>query len=149
MNWIVIAVTDLERYLVAPQLDAIRTAALATGQADPFTETMHDRANYVRNRIAGRVQISATAYAVPPELVHQTALLIIEAMQGRIPMLELSEDQKRMISRAYDDLKLAGTADFPISAAADAAPAEVQPAGGISVVAKPTRAWSRDTMAGL
>ena len=148
-SWTVIAVTDLERYLVAPQLDAIRTAALADGQSDPWTETMHDRANYVRNRIAGRVQLSATPYAVPPELVHQTALLIIEAMQGRIPMLELSEDQRRMIGRAYDDLKLAGTTDFPISAADDAAPAEVQPAGGLTVVSKSAREWSRDSMSGL
>lgn len=149
MTWVVIAATDLQRYLVAPQLNAIRTAALASGQTDPFTETMHDRANYVRNRIAGRVQISATAYAVPPELVNQTALLIIEAMQGRLPMLQLSEDQRRMISRAYQDLDIAGTADFPISEADDAAPADVQPAGGMSIVAKPSRTWSRESMSGI
>jgi hypothetical protein len=124
--WTTIAVEDLNDYLVAAQMTALRESALADGQADPFTNIMHARCNYVRNRIAGRVDLSATAYAVPPELKTQTCLLIIEAMQGRIPSLSLTEDQRRQIARAYDDLKIAGTTDFPISTATDAATPETE-----------------------
>jgi hypothetical protein len=148
--WITIAVTDLNDYLVAAQLAALRTAALASGQSDPFTNVMHDRADYVRNRISGRVQLSATAYAVPPELKSQTCLLIIEAMQGRIPSLKLSDDQKTQIARAYKDLDIAGTEDLPISTATDSETAAVQQGkSGMTVVRKPSSTLTRDDMAGL
>jgi hypothetical protein len=123
---VTIAVADLNDYLVAAQMTALRTAALGSGQSDPFTNAMHDRCNYVRNRIAGRVQLSATAYAVPPELKTQTCYLVIEAMQTRLPVLRLTEDQRTAVRRAYDDLAIAGTDDFPISTATDAQDPDVQ-----------------------
>jgi hypothetical protein len=123
--WIVITAADLDDALVGAKASAIRTAALASGQADRFDNVMHARSNYVRNRIAGRCSLSATAYAVPPELKTQTCLLIIEQLQTVFPSLRLSDDQKNTISRAYKDLDIAGTVDFPISTATDAAAADV------------------------
>jgi len=148
--WLVIVADDLNDVLLAPQMSALRTAALATGQADPFTESMEKRANYVRSRIAGRVQLSATAYAVPPELKHQACLLIMEAMQGRIPALRLTDDQKTQIARAYKDLDIAGTTDLPISTADDATTPDVQQSsGGVTVVSKPTSTLRKDDFRGL
>lgn len=146
--WIVIAVTDLNDYLVAAQVAAMRTAALAVGQSDPFTNVMHDRANYVRNRISRRIQISETAFAVPPELKGQTCLLIIEAMQGRLK-LNLTEDQKTAISRAYRDLDIAATDDFPVSTPDDPVQPDVQAGGGMRVVSSRTRAASGSKLSGL
>lgn len=148
--WIVIAATDLDDYLVGAQMTALRSSALAAGQADPFTAVMHDRANYVRNRLAGRVRISETDYAVPPELKGQTCLLIVEAMQGRLPVLKLTEDQRRQVERAYRDLDIAGTVDLPISEPDDPIEADVQQgATNASIVSKPTRVFTRDDMQGL
>lgn len=119
-TWLIITAEDLNDYLVAAQVAAIRAMALADGQADRFAKLMQDRSNYVRNRIAGRSELSATAYSVPPELKTCTCYLIIEALQVAFPVLKLTEDQKITISRAYKDLDIAGTADFPISEPTDA-----------------------------
>ncbi len=145
--WIVITAADLDDALVGAKASAIRTAALASGQADRFDNVMHARSNYVRNRIAGRVQISSTAYAVPPELKTQTCLLIIEQLQTVFPSLRLSDDQKNTISRAYKDLDIAGTVDFPISTATDAAAADVS-IPGPSITGK-TLTYGKTTEDGL
>jgi len=147
MSWIVITKAHMADYLVGAQLDALSTAALGDGQADPFDVSMQDRCTYVRNRIAGRCQLSATAYAVPPELKTQAFLLIIEAMQGRL-MLPLNDDQKSMIRRAYTDLDIAGTLDLPISDPTDPIDAAVQAPTSPSMRAK-TRRYTREDQDGI
>ncbi len=135
-TWIVITTADLNDYLVAAQAAALRSSALGSGQADPFTNVMHDRANYIRNRIAGRVQISATAYALPPELKGQACLLILDELAGRLPMLKLTDEQRRRVDRAFKDLDIAGTTQFPVSTPADPIDADVQSSPGPSLDAK-------------
>lgn len=136
--WIVITAAHLDDYLVAAQVDALQSAALASGQSDPFTNVMHDRANYVRNRISQRITVSETSYAVPPELKSQTCWLIIEAMQNRLG-LALEEDQRNMVRRAYSDLDIAGTEKLPISTPDDATTPTVQSGGGVAIVSKRSR----------
>ena len=41
-NWTTLTLTDLEDYLLAPQIAALRTAALADGQDDPVARTIAD-----------------------------------------------------------------------------------------------------------
>lgn len=148
--WNVIVVGDLSDYLVADQLTALREAALGEGQDDPFTRLMHDRCNYVRNRISQRIQISQTPYAVPPELKTCACMLIIEVMSVRLSVaIELTEDQKTLVKRAYDDLDIAGTDKFPISTPDDPVQPAVQSGGGVRVVNKTTRHATSDTMKGL
>jgi len=147
--WVVLTAENLNDYLVAAQASALRTAALASGQADPFATVMHDRCNYIRNRISRRIQISATAYAVPPELKSQACLLVIESMQARIPMLKLSEDQKTLIKQAYRDLDLATTEEFPISTPDDPIDPTVQSGGAVKLVVTPSRKMTRTKMEGL
>jgi hypothetical protein len=148
--WIVITKEKVKEYLLDPQLSALCAAALGDGQADPFSGIMQDRCNYVISRIAGRVRISATPYAVPPELVSCAALLIIETLQVRLaPGLAMKEDQVRLIRQAYDDLKLAGTPDLSISVPDDPVDADVQQGGGGAVVTTPTKTLNRDALNGL
>jgi hypothetical protein len=148
-TWLVIADTDLNDYLVGAQMNAFRTAALARGQVNPFATIMQDRCSYVRNRISKRVQISATPYAIPPELKTCACMLIIEAMAGRLAVaITLTEDQVRMIRRAYLDLDIAGTDELPISLPDDPVAAEVQAGGAVRVVNKRDQLRGKD-MAGL
>ena len=147
--WVVITADHLNDYLVAAQMNALRTSALASGQADPFASVMQDRCNYIRNRISRRIQISATAYAVPPELKTQACLLIIESMQARLPVLKLSDDQKNLIKQAYSDLDMAATDDFPISVPDDPINPVVQSGNAVEIVVKPTRRMTRAKMEGL
>jgi len=148
--WLNIVDTDLNDYLVGAQMNALRTSALATGQTNPFTRIMQDRCNYVRNRISSRIQISETEYAIPPELKTCACMLIIEAMSGRLAVaITLTEDQVRMIERAYKDLEIAGTDRFPISDPDDPVSPSVQTGGGISVQRKRTGTLNGSDMAGL
>lgn len=149
--WVVIGIADLNDYLVGDQVAALRTAARAKGQSDPFPRVMADRANYVRNRIARRIKLSRTPLAVPPELKTQACLLIIEAMQGRIPMLELSEDQRQRMRDAKRDLDLAAKDDLPISMPDDPIDIELQRDGGaaVKIIRSNPRHATRDTLAGF
>jgi hypothetical protein len=148
--WIVITKELLSASLNEIQLSALQSIALGEGQADPVVELMQDRCNYIRNRISSRVQLSATEYAVPPELKTDACMLIVEALTVRLSIgMELTEDQVRMINRAYSDLDIAGTDDFPISTPDDPVSAEVQTQGGIRVVSKRTRDATGSSMAGL
>lgn len=149
MNWKIIAATDLNDYQVGAMMDALRTAALAEGQADPFDAIMHARCNYIRNRISKRIQISITPYAVPPELVTCACWLIIESMQTRVPGLSLSEDQKTQITRAYKDLDIAATDDLPVTTPDDPTTPAVQSGNAGKVVQKPSSTLTRDSMRGL
>ncbi len=146
--WLTIAVTDLNDYLVAAQMTALRSAALASGQTDPFARVMPDRCTYIRNRISNRISISATANAVPPELKTCACMLIIEAMQTRLP-LKLSDDQRRAIERAYKDLDIAGSDEFPISEPDDPMTPTVQRGTGIHIDGRGERQATRETLKGL
>jgi hypothetical protein len=147
--WNVITASDLNDYLVAAQASAVRTAALAAGQSDPFANVMHDRCNYIRNRISRSVQISNTAYAVPPELKTCACWLIIEALQTRLPSLRLTDDQKTSIARAYKDLDIAATDAFPVSVPDDPVSPSVNPGTSFEQVSTPTRTATRAKLDGL
>ena len=147
--WLTIKAADLEDYQVSALVEALRSAALGSNQADPFDAIAADRIAYIRNRIAGRVSLSGTASTVPPELKTCACWLILEAMLSRLSM-DPEQQQERMISRAYKDLDIAGTPSFPITAPDDAAPeADVQSGGSISVVTSPYNQPTRHSMDGL
>src|SRR5438876_9524159 len=105
--WVVLNSSDLNAFLVAPQLTALRTAALATNQSDPFDDLLPIHAARVRTHIISnpRNRLSATPNSVPPECVWILCWLMIEALQNRVPTLRLTEDQKKEIQNAKSDLE--------------------------------------------
>lgn len=149
--WVAIDVGDLNAYGLSAIVEALREQGLAEGQGDPFDDVMPDVVNYVRNRISKKINVSATALTVPPELKKQTILLIIEAMNGRLDgALDLSEDKKTMIRDAKRDLDIAGTDELPISEPLDPVQPDVQTsASRIKVVYSRTRTETGDSMKGL
>ncbi len=100
-NWIQLTPESLSDYLSGPQLEALQTAALASGQTDPLPRLIEDVAAFVRASIAAFAgnQLSAAAHSVPPELVETTTVLVLEAAWLRLPDLELTRAQQR---RAVD-----------------------------------------------
>lgn len=133
--WVVVAETDLNDYLVGKGIDAFKTKALASGQADPFANTMHDVTNMIRGYIGKRYTLSATAYAIPPDMKWIACLLVVEAMQGRLPGVQLLDSQKSRLEDAREYLKLVNEGKVAIDAPTDP---ETSPAlqipGGIQVV---------------
>lgn len=150
-EWITVSEEDLNDYLVAAQMNALRTAALAVGQSDPFENIMPAIAQRMRLKIAScaRNRLSATANSIPPELKWIAAYLIIEAMQGRIPSLRLSDDQKTQISEAKKQLDRIADCKDVVSEPTDPEESVAQQSGGISLVSSTTRAATREKMNGL
>lgn len=148
--WTVILPADLNRFMVGAQVNALRSAALASGQADPASDTIRDKANYVRARIGGRVRLSATALSVPPELIEHVCMLVLETLSGRLPGLALSQDQVSRITRIYRDLDIAGKDEFPVTKADDPETMDADSStGSIKIVTTGTAANSRTKMNGI
>ena len=105
-TWITIAADDLQDYLLAPQLAALRSAALGASQSDPLPGIINDAADHVRGKIASNPanSLSATAYAVPATLKTHVCYIAIFRAQLRIPQLKMTDDQKLAYRNALDDL---------------------------------------------
>ena len=119
--WVTIEVADLNDYLVGAQVDAVNSAALAEGQGDRFTNVMTNAVNSVRTKIetCTRNRVSATPLSVPPSLVEHTCMIIIDALQGSIPGLALTEDQVRRINRLRDELDKVAKCDLAVEQPTD------------------------------
>lgn len=133
-------------------MNALRTAALAGGQADPFTNVSADVIARVRAQIGSNKtnQLSATANSVPPDLKTHTCWLIIQAMQGRLPGLNLTADEKEMVKKAEDYLANVASGKFLVLTPTDpqgTSPLEMGAAA--EVVSDTTRTATRAKLDGL
>lgn len=148
--WITVVVADLNDYLVGAQMTALRTAALAGGQSDPFTHVSGDVVNRIRMKIqsCARNRLSATAGTIPPECKWIACYLIIEAMQLRLPSLKLTDDQRTQIGEAKKQLDRIADCKDVVSQADDLA-AEGQTSAGISLVNSTCREASRTKLNGI
>jgi hypothetical protein len=152
--WVTVAATDLDTYLTGLKTDALRTAALADNQPDPFLAASVDVIERIRNKVksARGTTVSATANTIPPELKTAACWLILEAMNARIGLsrsIQLTEDQKELIRKAEKDLDAIVKGDLVVSAPTDPEAVNVQSGGNIKVVRSSTRVYTRDAMNGL
>lgn len=155
--WIVPQEADLNDYLVSPQVTALATAALAPGQADPWTNIMKDVVNEIRSAIRGGciknvtpILVSQTPLSIPPDLKRTALVLIAERYQMRIPSLALTEDQKdaakiarRLIERIQMGLATVTAPPDPMT------PDDQQRGGSTTVVRANRRRFTRRSMEGL
>ncbi|MEW6306184.1 MAG: hypothetical protein AB1705_22185 [Verrucomicrobiota bacterium] len=151
MPWITLTAEDLNDYLAAPQVSALRTAALAAGQGDPFDEIMPDVVSRERLKIesCARNRLSATPNSIPPELKWAACYLILEAMQLRIPTLRLTKDQQAQAMRAVDELNRVAACKDVVTAPDDPLEPSSQRGGQIEVVRKSKGLATRESLAGL
>lgn len=148
--WITVSADDLNDYLVAAQVNALRTAALGSGQTDPFGRVMPDIVERLRFKIQScpANQLSGTASTIPPELKWVACYLIIEALQVRIPALRLTEDQKAQVDRAVTQLDRIADCRDKVSQPDDGVQPEVS-SSPIEIVSKSTRVTTRETLQGI
>lgn len=121
--WIQITVDDLSAYLADSAMVALREAALGAGQTDPFLEHMPTITAMVRAEIKSNVSnvLSATVNSVPRSLKNITCLLIIDAMQGRLPGVSLTDGQRKMMEWGMKLLERVASGDFKITLPPDPA----------------------------
>lgn len=150
-NWIVITPEHLDDYLVGVAMEALRETALADGQDDPFGRIMPDVAQRIRNEVAAcRVnQLDPTPHSIPPETKTTACLLIIEAMQGRLPRVKLTEGQEKMLEDGRNMLRRISRCEYPVTQPDNAIPAPVQASGAVQVVSSSPRLATRRTLDGL
>jgi hypothetical protein len=148
--WAIITTADLNHYLVAAQVTALRTAALGAGQTDPFNEVMPTVTARIRSICStnGRV-ISATANSVPPEVKDIACYLILEELQTRLPGLKLTEEQVRQTENGRDYLKQIARGEAVISDPLDPITPPVQAGGAIKIITSRERIATRETLKGL
>ena len=150
--WIIIAVADLDDYLVAAQMAALRNAALGGAQTDPFSRVMPDIIGRMRMKIASceHNQLSATPNSIPPELKWAACYLIIEAMQTRLPGLKITEEQRTQIEDAKRQLDRIADCKDEVTAPNDPLdPSGIQRGGNIELVTKTPRTATNDSLNGL
>lgn len=155
-TWITITAADLRDYSVASKVTALRTAALGSGQADPFDAVMEDVVSAIRVQIQSKWpnHVSETANSIPPEMKTHVCWLILQALQTRLPGLNFTPPEEAMIKAAREYVDNVATGKYTVSKADDPiSPRDVQNNAGIEVVTPSTdatvRPVSKSTLAGL
>ena len=117
-DWIPILATDVVNALQAPELDALRTAALADTQGDPINAAIATVTPRIRGYVASRPgnKIDLDATLIPPELIQDGVWIVIEALKVRLgDAVPFSDAQKTLLRRAEDDLQRVALGTLRIS----------------------------------
>jgi hypothetical protein len=148
--WITLSAASLADYLVAEQLDALRTEALGSGQADPFLSVSADVIRLVRSYIASNPEnlVDSTDLTIPPELKLPVCYLIIAPMLGRLG-LALTEDQRKQVDLAQSTLIALREKKLLVTKPDNAVAPAVQHGGGIELASSTRRQATRASLAGL
>jgi len=98
LTWTEIHTEDVANYLANDQLQLLRTQHLGESK-DPLLAITSDVCNLVKSFVPKKWNTS-TPNAVPSECKLLAIFLIIEALQSRVPELQLSADQVRNAQNA-------------------------------------------------
>ena len=98
MDWINITPSDLECVLNKPQLDILKAQSLKTPGREPAAEIIDSIVVRIRAEIAasGLNSIDPDHSRIPPELKECALRLAAEALQTRLPQMELTERQCKL-----------------------------------------------------
>lgn len=148
--WITLAVSDLNALMLAEQLDALRSEALAPGQADPFTEIAPAIIAKVRAYIASNPEnkVDANVLTIPPELKIDVGYLILAPMMIRLSQ-PLSKDQEKQVEIAHSTLIALREKKLVVSKPDDAVAPDVQGGDGVELASSTTRQVTREKLSGL
>ena len=149
-SWITLDVAEVEHYLLAPQLNALRSAALGSTQGDPLPEIIRDVCRRIRAEVQGckSNQISPVEHAIPPSLKTAAMALIVGLAQTRLPMLSLTEDQVRNIRSAERYLERVAACEVPVEQPADAI-TDVQAGGAVELASSVGHIQTMESLQGL
>lgn len=100
VTWITLTLAQLDTAKAAALVDALQTAALADGQADPLPEIITGATARIRMEIAagGRTVLAADATTIPPSLKSLGLRMVLREGQSRLNAagaLPLSDDEVR------------------------------------------------------
>ncbi|MDD2763483.1 MAG: hypothetical protein PHE83_05855 [Opitutaceae bacterium] len=132
MSWIALTETNVRTKLSGPELSALKTAALASGQTDPLPDIISQIVKEVRGYVAACARNKLGDGATIPDELEGAAISRIRfELATRLPIASLlTEDRRTANANALSLLRDVAVCRFlivqPVTAAAD------QAAGGTS-----------------
>ena len=116
MDCINITPSDLECVLNKPQLDILKAQSLKTPGREPAAEIIDSIVVRIRAEIAasGLNSIDPDHSRIPPELKECALRLAAEALQTRLPQMELTERQCKLADIARETLARVARGELPI-----------------------------------
>ena len=117
MDWIRITPADLEGALNKPQLDILKAQALRTPSRDIAQDAIDAVVARVRAEIAasGINYLDADHSRIPPELKDCALRLAVEALQLRVPSMEITQAQQKHADIARQTLARVAAGELPVS----------------------------------
>jgi len=149
MAWITLVEADVVSRLSSPETVALKSAALATGQADPLAEIVSQVVQEVRGYVAANRANQLGAGETIPDRLKSAALALIRwRLVNRLPVKGLLTDERRReLEDAMTLLRDVAAGRFAIDAPATLTD-EVESATAPSLTAR-TRTFTRDDEDGL
>ena len=117
MDWIKLTTQDLESALNKPQLDILKAQALRSPDVDIAFEVISNIVARIRAEIAvsGLNLLDADHSRIPFELKDCALRLCVEALQLRIPTMEISKMQSKHADLARVTLLRVARGELPVS----------------------------------
>lgn len=149
--WVVPTEAGCKDYLAAAGITSLTSAALGAGQANPFPNVMAAVVKEIRGyvRSCATNVLSATPNSVPGELERTAYLMIVEAMQGRLPGVNLTKGQETALKACREILDRVAECKFIVANPTNPAADTAQRGAPAEVVTSSRRDVTREKMNGL
>lgn len=131
MSWITISENAVRSRLAAAELAALRTMAMADGQADPLPEIIQRVADEVRGYVAANtINRLGSAGTIPPQLESAALALVRYRLATRLPVSTLlTEERKEEQRDALTLLRDVAAGRFAVEQPDDAGTEELASSG--------------------
>lgn len=116
-QWVSITINSLYEAKMAVIVDLCDSLLLKSGQPNRTAGIIQDRVNHVRRKVAScrRNQLDADTTKVPQGLYDITVILILEKLKNALE-IEMTEDERRVWTRANTDLDRVANCDDVVDA---------------------------------
>ena len=117
MDWINLKTSDLECALNKPQHEILKAQTLKSPGREPAAEILDSVVVRIRAEVAasGLNAIDPDHSRIPPELKECALRLAAEALQTRLPQMELTDRQCRLADEARETLARVARGELPVS----------------------------------
>ncbi|PTY03078.1 hypothetical protein DB346_07440 [Verrucomicrobia bacterium LW23] len=156
MSWITLSPADIDIAKAGPQVAALRTAALAAGQADPAEDALARTVLHIRQSVRSyrANRLDADPASIPAELRSLALRMAYRELHQRLDVagraLALTDDDRRHWDNDVRTLERVAGGDLVVSQPANPVDGDVQSPGTIQVVRTAgKRQATRRTLRGL
>lgn len=151
MQWIPLAIGQLNDAKAAQMIAAVQTTCLASGQSDPVPALIGQIVEEIRGAIgfSGKYGVSATEGTIPPNLKDMAVQKIVRICKRRLEQT-LNQDDRDDEANYQKRLDLIRRGEWPIDQPDDPlALAPSTPNGRVSEVRAPARRFTRSQLDNL